>query len=111
MLWIITADKVAEGDDRNFTGMVRTHSAKRQTEWRQASPDEQAALRQRWLEECETEFRLLDADGNVYYEGVCKGLNDQPEEAAFEPLDWAHAGTGAVTMEYRKKGDTEWQML
>lgn len=118
MLWIITADlinaRVCEtlGDPIvTLVGKVQTHSAVRQTAWRQADDAEKARLRDIWTAECTDEFRLLDGDGEVYYEGVCKDLDDQREESAFEPLDWSNRRDGCTSMEYRKKGATEWRQL
>jgi hypothetical protein len=43
-------------------------------------------------------FRLLDDDGNVYYEGRS---NDRDSEKAFEPLDWAMVHAGCTAIQYR----------
>jgi hypothetical protein len=52
------------------------------------------------------EFRLLDGDGYLYYEGRS---DDRDSEAAFAPLDWAEGYAGAVTIEYRRNG--KWEVL
>lgn len=107
MLWIITEDNAEDGKNN---GMVRTHSAARATAWRQAAPAEIENTRRAWIEECETEFRLLDSSDEVLYRGVCLRLDDQDGDSAFEPLDWAE-GAGAARMEYRKKGEAVWRIL
>lgn len=58
--------------------------------------------------DCETEFRLLDADGEIYYKGWCKDLAEQDGDSAFEPMD-AFASEGVVEMQYFEDG--EWKTL
>jgi hypothetical protein len=118
MLWIITADHINERvckalDEpvKLMVGKTVTHSAKRNTEWRNSDESRRAELRAAWLEECTEEFRLLDDDGECYYEGMCKDLDGQPEEAAFEPLDWARRNDGCTSMQYRRKGAAVWRTL
>mgnify|MGYP003623500088 CR=1 FL=1 len=50
-------------------------------------------------------FRLLDDDGEVYYEGrmTAKRLNSSGE-LAFEPLDWAMGDAGCTELQYREGG-------
>lgn len=55
--------------------------------------------------ECET-FRLLDDDGNIYYEGRIAGEYD-----GFEPLDdFGMPNAGCVTIQYLSK-DGDWEVL
>ena len=50
-------------------------------------------------------FRLLDADGNIYYYGRSRTCDDY---AAFAPLEWAKADSGCTTIEYMDSyGDWE----
>jgi hypothetical protein len=56
------------------------------------------------------EFRLLDGDREVYYEGRCGDITDAYESAAFAPEDWA-AGDGVVETQYRKVGAAVWRTL
>ena len=44
------------------------------------------------------EFRLLDDDGIVYYEGRS---DDNSSEEAFDPLDWAEVHAGCTEIQYR----------
>lgn len=60
---------------------------------------------------CGAEFRLLDADGNAYYEGDFKDLDNQCVDDAFEPLDWAERTDARTKMQYRKRGTIKWKML
>lgn len=57
------------------------------------------------------EFRLLDGDGEVYYEGKCGHITDAFEEDAFEPQDYFESYAGVVETQFRKVGDTEWETL
>jgi hypothetical protein len=57
------------------------------------------------------EFRLLDGDGIVNYEGLCGDITDSVEDLAFAPLDWACAHAGCTDMEYRKRGEEKWRQL
>lgn len=57
------------------------------------------------------QFRILDDDDEVLYEGVCEDPSSFSEpEGAFDPLDWA-VGDGATTMEYRKDANAKWRIL
>lgn len=118
MLWIITADHINERvckalDEpvKLMVGKLVTHSAARQTAWRQADDLDKALLLTAWSAECTEEFRLLDDDGECYYEGLCLDLDNQNEESAFEPLEWAARNDGCTTMQYRKKGAAVWRTL
>lgn len=118
MLWIITEDHINERVCRALdepvvlmVGKTVTHSATRQTNWRNSDEARRAELRAAWAEECTDEFRLLDDDGEVYYVGVCMNLDGQHQESAFEPLDWSRRRDGCTTMQYRKKGESEWKVL
>lgn len=55
------------------------------------------------------EFRLLDGDDEVYFEGRCS----EPDVSAdpFAPLDVVGTAYGCVTLEYRKVGATDWVQL
>jgi hypothetical protein len=55
------------------------------------------------------EFRLLDDDGEVYFEGKCGDLNEADGDQAFEPLDWAETRYGCTKMQYRKVGNEKWE--
>jgi hypothetical protein len=57
------------------------------------------------------EIRLLDDDGEVYYEGRAtrKRILHSSEEYAFEVLDWAMADAGCTELQYFDGG--EWQTL
>ena len=113
MLWIITEDKITAGtaDCPSRVGKVSTHNARRCTEWRNASEEQRDVLRAAWAAECETEFHLFDDDGEHYYSGVCLKLDEQDEESAFEPLNWAMNDAGCTRMDTRKKGETKWNVL
>lgn len=56
------------------------------------------------------EFRLLDDDGEPYFEGVCGDINNAHGDEAFHPMD-CFGSCGVTTMEYRKRGETEWRQL
>lgn len=111
MHWIITKDLInTSPDDTPKVG--RFCGAKQYAEALRAAPkDAKEAIRQAFRDTMNFEFRLYDDDNELYYEGLCKDLDDADEEQAFAPLDWAMADVGATRMDYRKKGDTEWQTL
>jgi len=56
-------------------------------------------------------IRLLDDDGNIYYEGRAtrKRILDSSADYAFEPLDWAMNDAGATELQYFDNG--QWQTL
>jgi hypothetical protein len=47
------------------------------------------------------QFRLLDDDGELYYQGRC---DDRDSDEAFEPLDWARDYAGATEIQYFRDG-------
>lgn len=57
------------------------------------------------------EFRLLDADSNIYYEGRCDNPGNFDETQAFSPLDFATDDAGATEMQYRAGTDHKWETL
>lgn len=112
MLWIITEDKICSGgDDPTKVGRYSTHSAQRQTIMRAAEERDKPAILEGWKKQCNFEFRLFDDDGQHYYSGVCLDLDKMNGEGAFGPLDWAAAYAGCTRMDYRKKGEREWNIL
>ena len=50
------------------------------------------------------QFRLLDDDGNVYYEGFMDALT-------FEPLGWGKDFAGCTILQYRKAYNHSWETL
>lgn len=64
-----------------------------------------------YANELPCEFRLLDDDQNVYFEGRCADPGLYSADEVFEPLDRIGEAYGAVHMEYRKVGDEEWEAL
>ncbi len=87
MLWTITKDLISDPDERPRVGFGN-------------------ALLEPTV--ASHEFRLLDGDGEVYYQGVCEGLDDADGDQAFAPLDWAMNNDGCTTMEVRRRGEEEW---
>ncbi|EGQ63929.1 hypothetical protein GGI1_22449 [Acidithiobacillus sp. GGI-221] len=57
------------------------------------------------------EFRLLDDDDNVIFEGRCEDLGKQDQENAFEPLDWGERDSGCTQMEFRHSSTEPWEAL
>lgn len=109
MLWIILVDHHAE-EGRSNVG--RGHSPQIFREALAHAPEERKqAMVTGYAEMLPYEFRLLDDDGNVDYEGACEDLNNFGGDEPFAPLDWAEADTGSTTMEYRVRGQTEWRQL
>jgi hypothetical protein len=111
MHWIITADHIntSPGDTTrlHYRGTTKAWNLS----YRGANPEAKAFMLDAFKESMNYEFRLYDDDGELYYEGLCKDLDQANEDAAFRPLDWAMNDVGATTMKYRKKGETEWKTL
>ncbi|CDQ09191.1 conserved protein of unknown function [Acidithiobacillus ferrivorans] len=57
------------------------------------------------------EFRLLDDDDNVIFEGRCEYLGTQDQDDAFEPLDWGEQDSGCTQMEFRYSSNEPWEAL
>jgi len=57
-------------------------------------------------------FRLLDDDGEVYYEGLMSLKRFSGDEFdVFEPLDWAAANDGCTEMQVFNKKTKEWETV
>jgi len=93
-MWIITKDRIPGPDGMNREGV---HSSDYNAE--------------RFAQADTLKVRLLDDDGDVYYEARAtrKRILDSPEWLAFEPLDWAMADAGCTELQYFDNG--EWQTL
>lgn len=123
MLWIITIDHITKelndsGEQRGAEADFVTHADRKlraEKAWREqykvADVATKADMLAKFKEEMTDEFRLYDDDGNLYYQGLCKDLDQQDGDSAFQPLDWAMSDAGCTYMEYRKKGETEWRIL
>ena len=57
------------------------------------------------------EFRLLDDDDHVVFEGRCEDLAKQDQDEAFQPLDWGERDSGCTQMEFRYSPDQPWEAL
>lgn len=62
-----------------------------------------------YANELPLEFRLLDADDEVYFEGRCSAMDLSADP--FAPLDSVGEAYGCVTLEYRQLGASEWVAL
>jgi hypothetical protein len=50
-------------------------------------------------------FRLIDSDGEVYYEGRMVPFDQHDEDSTgFEPLDYFNPNTGCTTLAYKEPG-------
>lgn len=118
MLWIITQDHISERCCKTLGEPVVTHVGKvgtrnptRKQQYAGATPERKAELLEQYKEECDFEFRLYSDDRELYYEGICKNLDNQDGDNAFAPLDWAMRNDGCTYMQYRKKGHAIWRTL
>jgi hypothetical protein len=118
MKWIVTADHINARVCVAIGEPIVTWENKKMNAgaaWRAAYTSADAATKESMLAkfkaEMTEEFRLYDDDNELYYEGLCLNLDDQPDSSAFEPLDWAMGDAGCVRMDYRKKGDSSWRTL
>ncbi len=111
MLWIITHDHINTGEgEKSKAGRMRAPRELIEL-LRTDTPEAKESRIKAFRDDMNFEFRLYDDDGELYYEGLCKDLDDQCEESAFGPLDWAMNDVGATTMKYRKVGHAIWQTL
>lgn len=91
--WIITRDFIAEPDEEDAEGTYGPDSFRGDPET---------------LKRSGRRFRLLDDDGEVYYEGRWNGLEGD-EADAFGPLhDFGGPNAGCTEMQYWDKG---WRTL
>lgn len=112
MHWIITEDHINKdtADDPSKVGKMRANRHWMEC-YRAAPAEAKPPMIEGFKQVMTEEFRLYDDDGNLYYVGLCKDLDDQEADSAFQPLDWAMNDVGAVRMDYRKIGATEWKTL
>lgn len=113
MLWIITADHINGKTPDDTPSRVNRFRANRTfaEALRVAPAEAKPAMLQAFRDAMNFEFRLYDDDGELYYEGLCKDLDQQDGDSAFGPLDWAMNDAGCTTMKYRKKGEAVWKTL
>ena len=111
MQWIITKDLINNKPGEKTRLNYKSAPKSWLKEYADAHDTVRTALVQRFKESMTDEFRLFDDDGELYYEGLCKDLDDQDADSAFAPLDWAMNDVGCTRMDYRKKGETAWQTL
>ncbi len=103
MPWTITKDLIADPNARQpsnakAVGMVGPRSAKLTVEQIIAHPQGRV-------------FRMKDADGAVYYEGVMVIADDDGDEAEFRPLDdFGKPNAGATDIEYQS-ADGSWEAI
>lgn len=109
MHWIITKDLIASEGEKPSTRKRAPQSWI--SAYKGATDDAKKQMLEDFKATMNYEFRLLDDDDEVYYEGLCKDLNDQCEDNAFDPLDWAMSNAGCAYMQYRKRGSKQWQTL
>lgn len=99
MRWIIITDHIDNGNAVNF-GQFDDETRRYQNESKVADT----------LATMATEFQLLDDDGEVYFEGRTRFIN-QSAELAFAPLDWAEA-YGCTELRYRPvRSEEPWKTL
>lgn len=92
MKWISTIDRIGG----NRAGYAKGKG--------KLAPEQAAA----YAEPLTTKFRLLDDDGEIYFEGLCGDLNTDADNA-FDPLDCLGVDYGCTTLQYLENG--EWETL
>lgn len=113
MQWIITADHIngkTPNDTPSRVGKMCC-GAMVAVAMSFATPDQKLAVLEKIKGGMNFEFRLFDDDGELYYEGLCKDLDQMDGEQAFAPLDWAANDAGCTTMKHRKVGAKRWEIL
>ncbi|MDR0826836.1 MAG: hypothetical protein LBN33_03015 [Desulfovibrio sp.] len=96
-MWIITKDLISDCVP-DGTSRVGVHSADYDAERFAVLPT--------------LPVRVLDDDGEVYYEGRAtrERILDSYEDRAFDFLDWAMADAGCTELQY-KEGRGSWETL
>ena len=92
-MFIITKDKICEGE---FNGFTFLRSSKTGKELKELTAKVKPA--------CVHKFRLLDDDGEIYCYGVS---NNHDTEKLFDPLDWGMAEFGCTEIQYYENGKWE----
>lgn len=114
MHWIIAedhlADRMAEHGIPSSVGRMRGPKDL-VAELKTLAPEAKAARLQQFKDCLNFEFRLYDDDDELYFTGLCRDLDQQSGDSAFEPLDWATADSGCTRMDFRKKGAETWETL
>lgn len=88
--WIITQDHIGRGEAVGVMGPQRVRYTAEE------------------IKQSGEPFRLLDADGTLYYEGVYLGSDD---ETSFRPLDdYGMPAAGCTTIQFRGE-DGSWADL
>lgn len=113
MQWIITKDVINTelGDVENRANRVWNPLRADLEKYKSLPTDERVFFKEAFKARMNYEFQLYDDDGELYYEGMCLDLDDQDEESAFGPLDWAEGDAGCTYMKWRKKGMKHWKDL
>ena len=109
MKWIILEDLIDK--ESVGAGPISEETIAFRAAYKKTALNERAALIASAFTSWSHDFRLKDADDEVYYVGKCDGLDDADGDHAFAPLDWCMDSMGCVTMEYRATGTTKWHEL
>jgi len=109
MKWIITRDLTELGLEHTAVG--QSHSDDLTNSMRTPGGSVNPLVVAQHANSMNFEFRLLDDDGEPMVEGRCVDLDQQDGDSAFEPLDTFESIYGASIMEYRKVGDSLWEVL
>ena len=92
MAWIITKDRLFEKDPNDWKSSVGVRSRK----WDEVAPNNNPTHR----------FRMLDDDGEVYYEGKSTVAD------SFAPLDdFGMPDSGCTEIQYYNNGLKQWERL
>lgn len=105
MKWIITEDRVNDGAPITHTS-TNTLVVGRVGQGPTIKTQHQM---QEYCKGMEHEFRLLDDDNEIYFLGMCQGLDDADGDEAFEPLDAIGKPYGCTMLQYRKLGEIKWK--
>jgi len=108
-MWLITKDYINKPESGE-----RSRVGENSTSYRLDINSSQKAGEKFFLDESEKyEFRLLDDDYTVYFEGLIskKDIEDSPENIAFAPLDFYQESYGVTIMQYRKQRSETWETL
>jgi hypothetical protein len=116
--WIITRDHLAEADNAQHRGapasvprVDRLGPSNLSPEIRQLlTCNDPTRINLALITKLEVwHWRCLDADGEIYYEGIYVGPG---EGSMFGPLtDFAQPDAGATDIQYRRSPDDEWEAL
>jgi hypothetical protein len=107
--WIVVSDLINEAHEHRCVGVLGPRNVSPEIKELLTCNDE-TRINLALMHKLEImEWRCLDSDGEVYYEGLYAGYGDGD---MFGPLnDFCQPDAGAVEIQYRRSKQEEWRTL